>query len=110
MWYGYRPSEGGGSAESGRVADATLQVGGCGRVCEARIALTRSEQASKNDLTGDGHAFMCRFSIGFDVARQARELRRRMESCIMAVEVLPGVGEESKPQGRLVDGEELGGQ
>lgn len=43
----------------------------------------RSEQASRNARTGDGHGVLCRLSIGLEVARQAREVRIKWESCMV---------------------------
>ena len=51
--------------------------GGEGVVGEERMALTRSEQASKKERMGDGHVLMWRFSMGVDEARQASDVRRK---------------------------------
>jgi len=53
-------------------------------VAADRMVLMRSEHASRNDRTGDGQGVLCRLSMGLEVAWQAREVRIRWESCIVA--------------------------
>lgn len=52
-------------------------------MADDRMIFMRSEQASRNARTGDGHGVLCRLSMGLEVARQAREVRMRWESCIV---------------------------
>jgi len=46
-------------------------------VADDRMVLIRSEQASRNDRTGEGQGEVRRLSMGLEVARQVREVRMR---------------------------------
>lgn len=70
----------------------------------------RSEQASRNDRTGDGQGVLCRLSMGLEAARQAKEVKTRWESCIVVDDgaVAGRCGNEKARDGQA-DKFELGG-
>lgn len=78
-------------------------------MADDRMVFMRSEQASRNDRTGEGQGVLCRLSMGLEAARQARDARSRGESCIMADDgaVAGGCG-DGKAQDGQVDEYELG--